>query len=346
MIKKASRKSRVYRLVEIKDKGMGMVAARDIKRGEIIIAESPVLDSSLFSERAALNADEKKALAHLPDERSCMWCGPDVTKRRAAQQLKHAFLKLGQSDQNRVLNLCDAYMKHSNGNKTILGVYATNYMIRGDISLGSHHSVLFLMVSRFNHSCRPNLGWVWVEPYVRVYVNRDVSKGEELCIRYGDIYMGQNKRMKLLRDTFGFTCICDVCQSIKDDELIESNKTRDRIGELVKLISQVGGLNPIEGLRLVDEIMQHLNKEKLDTPLALGRYSYDAYRFACAVGDIKLAKKCIKNARDNYLIVEGSKSKRSQSLEKYFNDPKSHFSWGASFGGSFVALKTLTNMMG
>jgi len=336
-------RSRVYKIVEVENKGMGMVATRNLKRGELIVAESPVLDTSLFNERVALSKDERKVLNHLPDERNFSWAGPEVSLRRSAQQLKHAFSQLGQRDQKRILNLSDAFMSFSNDVKTIAGVFATNFLKKGE---GQPHNILCLTVSRFNHSCRPNITFVWVEPYQRIYTNCDIKKGEELCASYGGIYQAVTERKVYLSKCFRFSCICEACNIASGPDLVDSNIRRKRIAELDQLICKVGALNPVEGLRLVDEVVNLLKLEKLANPSSIGRYSYDAYRFSCGIGDLTSAKKWIKKAHANYLIIEGPKSEKTQDMARYLKNPKSHFNWGASFSGSFVDLKTLINMMG
>lgn len=68
--------------------------------------------------------------------------------------------------------------------------------------------------SYFNHSCSPNVekkrdGRAW-----RFTAGRDVRKGEELCITYlsgEERALDTDSRRKLLRNSWGFECVCDKC---------------------------------------------------------------------------------------------------------------------------------------
>jgi len=315
-----------FQLVEIKDKGFGMVATRDIKLGELLLEEKPILDSFRCSGREALTDDELKVLQHTLN------CIPEgvvsrpAFERQKAQETKFLFLRLSEEEQNSVMELCDAFVGRISGQKTAFGVITTNAVKRGE---NSPDRVLCMKFSRFNHSCRPNVGHMWVEPYERMTANRDISKGEELTTEY--ILLPQNRieRQKHLKEGYGFRCNCEVC-IITGKELSRSNARRERIAVLDKQILSTGALNPLKGLTLCEEMMNVLENEGLAIPVLLGRVYYDAYQLACAIGDLSKAKKWIKLAHENHLISEGARGQGTKKMARYLKKPTSHMNWGIS----------------
>jgi SET and MYND domain-containing protein len=84
---------------------------------------------------------------------------------------------------------------------------------------------VFPWVSYFNHSCIPNLRRYQGDDYgtLEVRAIRDIEAGEELCISYTDLHMTTADRRSVLKDYFGFTCMCQRCTDTTDasDRFIE-----------------------------------------------------------------------------------------------------------------------------
>jgi len=341
--------SQPYRLVEILDKGFGMLAARDIKRGELIVSEKPILDSFISSGTAELTKDEEKLLQHSLKCSSQMQGIriADALTRRMAQEIKSSFKRLSQEDQERIMELSDSFVGRICEEKSALGVLTTNSVSRGS---NSSDRVLCLTFSRFNHSCCPNLGHVWVEPYERMYANRDIKKGEELTTAYVNPAQNRTTRQKILLDGYGFRCVCEAC-ALTGKELSISDARRERMAVLDIEILKVGAMDPVRGIALCEEMINVMEKEELAIPALLGRVYYDAYQLACAIGDFPRAKNWINLAHDNHLISEGDKSQSTQKMAQYMANPKSHMNWGVSrwmVGGGIDAhsLRMLTQLFG
>lgn len=87
---------------------------------------------------------------------------------------------------------------------------ANNFLIAG-----GHHAV-FLLSSRLNHSCEPNV-FQSFNPTLgmkTVYAMRDIEAGEELVTNYIGRechYLVRIQRWEIFRSQWGFTCQCDAC---------------------------------------------------------------------------------------------------------------------------------------
>jgi len=315
-----------FRLVEIKDKGFGMVATRDIKLGELLLTEKPILDSFHSSGKAALTNDEEKVLQHSIKHIPEGVVSSSRLARNKAQEVKSSFMRLSEEERRSIMELSDAYVGRISEQKTPYGVITTNAVTRG---ANSPDRVLCMKFCRFNHSCRPNVGHMWLDPYERMWANRNISKGEELTTEYILLAQNRKERQKYLKEGYGFRCTCEACM-IKGKELIRSNTRRERIAVLDNEILSIGRLNPVKGLTFCEEMMDILEKEGLAIPLLLGRVYYDAYQLACAICDLPNARKWIKLAHENHLITEGINSQETKKMARFLEKPTTHMNWGMS----------------
>ena len=124
--------SNMYKLVEVEGKGMGLVAARNIKKGEIVVEEKPIF---------ALNNDTSKN-----------------TVMNNLQEIN----KMSEKKKKESLALCDSYQNGSNDAETIVSIFVTNRIdLCTQPELGVNKSGLYATLSRINHSCSPNVTWSW-----------------------------------------------------------------------------------------------------------------------------------------------------------------------------------------
>ncbi|XP_006457099.1 hypothetical protein AGABI2DRAFT_181453 [Agaricus bisporus var. bisporus H97] len=77
----------------------------------------------------------------------------------------------------------------------------------------STHRALFFMLSRCNHSCSPNAQWSWDASTLTLTVTalRPIATGEEITISYIPLYSDPTLRQQILKDAYGFDCVCDEC---------------------------------------------------------------------------------------------------------------------------------------
>lgn len=122
--------------------------------------------------------------------------------------------------------------------KRILGIIKSNAHYSND----EGGRGLYLTMSRFNHSCRPNVGYGFNGWEMRLYTSSDVEAGEELCQCYSDMvyFCSRIERREYLQRKFNFDCVCRGCSNDGDDEqlLNESDTRRERLRFLAKALSQ------------------------------------------------------------------------------------------------------------
>merc|ERR1712142_835842 len=97
----------------------------------------------------------------------------------------------------------DAHAKK--GKKSLYGVFKSN-------SFKINDSVLYLQISRFNHSCLPNVAHKFTGSVGRVYALKDIKKGEELFLSYNGTFASLEDRQRQLQNVYKFTCKCEMCQ--------------------------------------------------------------------------------------------------------------------------------------
>lgn len=78
--------------------------------------------------------------------------------------------------------------------------------------LSTHHA-LFFILSRCNHSCRPNAKWSWDASTFTLTVTalRPIATGEEITISYIELHSDPTVCQQILQDAYGFDCVCEEC---------------------------------------------------------------------------------------------------------------------------------------
>jgi len=95
--------------------------------------------------------------------------------------------------------------------------------------------------SRFNHSCRPNVGMDFSGWTIRLFTSRNISRGEELCLSYNQViyYHTREERRKVLQNKYRFDCQCAACchEGEDDSKTKESDHRRLRLRSLAKTLA-------------------------------------------------------------------------------------------------------------
>ena len=221
-----------YKCVEIKGKGLGMVSTRDIKSGELILEEEPVI--TLFHGNA-----------------------PNSVQRH--------FDELSAEKQTAVMELYDRWAtSQTKEDKTPVTIFRTNSVGRGAYVRSDEDGVLCLELSRFNHSCKPNVCHAFADPNERVYAVRDIKAGEELCTYYVNPVQSMEVRQASLQRNYGFTCNCEICTlPEKERKLSEKRRAKYRmLNEKIFTEFERNGYNAQYGLSLVGEIFEVIKIKK------------------------------------------------------------------------------------
>jgi len=284
--------------VTIEGKGVSTVATRDLKCGDMVVEEAPLLQYDYHPEMLSL------LLA--PGRCSAV---PDFIKPQWEQ--------LSEEDQARVMALHDC-----SSQKTLVGVMRTNALARGADSTGS---VLCPVISRFNHSCTPNCQHAWDESAAveRVFACTDIHAGEELSIYYIDICKPMEERQRELSARYGFVCSCKACSG--PDRL--SDRRRSKIAELDGKILQVGAVNQKQALGMVQDLLDKYDEEGIHNLSLRARACYDAFQLALALRDLRAAKKWIGMAHKYRALGEGPENPTTLQMLEFVKDPKRHRNW-------------------
>lgn len=302
---------KAYRLEAVPGKGMGMFATRDIKYGELLLAEKPLMIVDDWQQRTGGGA-----------------------------AIEAAFRQLSAEDQARVMALHDAHTgaqgptlgtavaermgSTPDGRKTAAAIFRTNCLAAGVNSIAS---VLCDEVSRFNHSCAQNVAHAWAPPYERIYAIRDVREGEELCTSYcGPVHCFAERQARL-KMVYGFTCECSKCGA-DPAERARSDKRRTKYERLDEKIPEVGSRDQRQALGLIAEVFDLVKEEEpLNQPAVLMRHAYDGFQMACALQNLAQAKKWIQKAYDYCVIENGEEHEKSREFACLLNNPRSHRLW-------------------
>ncbi|KAM5543458.1 hypothetical protein V8D89_002709 [Ganoderma adspersum] len=272
---------------DVPGKGKGIVATRAIALGELVLAEAP-----LFTQiQSRSNATVVAALA----------------------ALSHA-------DQRRYFSLANA--RRGTAVPPPIGVFETNALPCGNNDarrgVAASSAAIFILGSRFNSSCQPNVSNYWDERMQKITfrATRAIAEGEELCISYLDVLAVRDERRRGLRAAFGFLCRCVAC-SREGAELRASDERRTAVA---RLYQEIGAC---ENNPAVKAALRLLGEEGLLPHFGLTLY-YAAFQFCVCVADVKNAKAWIKKTWEAYCISAGPESEDAVELAAYMEDVRQH----------------------
>ena len=206
-------KSSNFIVTAVGKKGLGVVATAPIKQGDLLLEEAPLLTFQNQSFQVLLG-DLQEVLFDRASFDHWEQSLTETLQSNCSEEVRSKFW-----------DLADVCCK---SDKTALGIARTNAIGLSDDSAG-----LFLLLSRFNHSCNPNVYNTWQEDTgVQVLrATRDIAEGEELCISYLSFLQlcaPRHERLGELSDRFGFDCLCGVCSRPPS----ESDWRRERLSQL------------------------------------------------------------------------------------------------------------------
>ncbi|KIK59257.1 hypothetical protein GYMLUDRAFT_44626 [Collybiopsis luxurians FD-317 M1] len=206
-----ARDASIFRVQELPGKGMGVVAVRDIQRGELIIRERPlfVLPSQVTTSPTDLISQQLSLLS---------------------TEDQHRFFNLSYVDIHLAVHPHLDEDDPENILEKALAIFQTNSVTAGDGKAG-----IFPRMARLNHACSSafNVVYSWRERegVLVVYALKDVKKGKELLTTYTDTKRSRDQRRAYLNHQYSFHCTCDVC-SLPDLESIRSDQRLMSMSEM------------------------------------------------------------------------------------------------------------------
>lgn len=261
-------------------KGLGVIATRKIFRGEFLFREQPFITF------------DETAIDEVADEDS--------------EHILRALAKHPEEEQKRFWGLADS-CRSPGASKSARGIARTNgFPHWNDDSQGC----LYLTISRFNHSCNPNVQNTWQEEEGAevLYANQDIELGRELSISYlsySELCAPREQRRERLRRKFRFDCFCDTC-SLSGELLEKSDERRARLHELDQAFSSDESVsNEVAGL---------LDEELSGNPAGKCRAYFKDFQAVIDSGNLDLAASLAEKAWENSVAAEGLSSSRSLAL--------------------------------
>ncbi|KIM41185.1 hypothetical protein M413DRAFT_11349 [Hebeloma cylindrosporum] len=259
--------------------GIGVFAERDIKYGELLIAERPLLMTGAFTKYKIRGGDWVHDYTY-EDHVKIMWFEQE-------QQLELAFNRMDDDRKEAYMALANSHKEDGSG--PLLGVQRTNgfgidlneltknggrgpsseELIGefGGMNLSEEqqanlkpqetldiYSLVAKDASRMNHSCSPNavLEFSLASFSLQFHANRDIKAGEEIFYSYTDIYVPAAERPKEL-EPYDFTCACTAC-SLATPESDKFRQTSARHMKILETLYQALKARDIEadnGMQMV-----------------------------------------------------------------------------------------------
>lgn len=285
----------LFEVVNIPEKGRGLVARCNIRSGTRILCEEPLFLVS--------NMD------------------PERLNKVVAFKLK----TLAKEQQRQFLSL------HNNfpGRLAFAGIVKTNAL---PCEPGATTGGIYAEICLINHSCLANCHNSWNDETQRETIHsiRDILAGEELSISY-DRGEPSQARQARLRDAFGFDCTCELCSSpaavlqASDERRKRINQLDDEIGDPMTMMT-----NPLVSLRACRTLRDMVVEEYRSSVTALiPRVYYDAFQITVAHSDQARAKVFAERAYKARIDCEGADSPATKRIGRFMRNPTSHPTFGS-----------------
>ncbi|KAI0698086.1 hypothetical protein BC835DRAFT_688817 [Cytidiella melzeri] len=281
---------------------MGMVARRDIKRGEVILKEKP--------------------LFVVPTEVSHMFPGALIMNSLALLKpiQREAFWNL--SYVNLPGHLVEGTPEHSEG--LALAIFQTNAVAAGG-AVG-----IFPQMARLNHGCSSAFNsvysWRQNEGVIVVHALKSVRQGQELLTTYADTKRPRDERRSFLQAHYGFTCQCSVCSL----DAGRSQLSDARLVKMAQLYSRFkswgdGTLSGREAIDIAGEIWRVGEEEGYHSER--GQLAADATYIAASHSDASAVRVWARLAREWYTYELGADSEQAEGMAVLFEHPERHSGW-------------------
>ncbi|TEA14144.1 SET domain-containing protein 5 [Colletotrichum sidae] len=286
--------STLFRVVEMPGKGLGLVAAKTIERGQRIMAHPPAVvihrrfidDIDLENQYRTLDV----AVNHLPE----------ATRKTFMEQM-------GQS-----------------GGHKVHDIIHTNSFELGLPIQDGHHFANYPEVSRYNHDCRPNLAF-YIDSDLRHYTHavRDINPGEELTISYVDSLSARHVRQDRAKRNWGFGCSCDQC-SLPEPLVRDSDNRLWKMWELEHELTNFESDDFDENS--IEVLINLYEQENLDQS-----YGSEPYRIAAVnYNSLQKEEQAVEHARialEQLMMEKGPGHIKTKDMKALLQNPKEHWSW-------------------
>ena len=220
--------SSVYKVTEIKGKGLGCIAIVDIKKGSLILDENPQICPDIkeemlssgwiksllksFYEMSKTDQDEYMTLHNkfnnfqdYQNSEDFQNCKEIVDKSLECLKLEIGEIEHDPQKTKEIFKICNIYLSNS--------FRATSDGVGNGVRIKT---------SRFNHSCKPNaVSMPMVNDLHQVRAISNIKSGQEINLNYIDDpfcgFRSRKYRQNSLFNGWLFHCSCDLCENDVDD---------------------------------------------------------------------------------------------------------------------------------
>ncbi|KAK4193212.1 hypothetical protein QBC35DRAFT_468890 [Podospora australis] len=286
--------STAYSVAPIPGKGLGIVANRLIKKGEIIMQRTP-----------AVMIHSKPHVELQPEVREKVY---EAMINALSETAREKFLaQYGDTVRDKIDN------------------NAFRMFVGDDQHEHESHLGSFPEIARINHDCRPNLHYRLTNITHTTVAVRDIPAGEELTISYIYGQASKKTRTKELQD-WGFNCSCSQC-TLSGFETAASDA---RVREIKRLEKEIEDKMTKGGKEIKPEMAGKLVQLYLDE--RLHAYLAPTYTRAALIysmfGNEEKARELATEAVGALTREYGAHAKDIPSMRQLAENPKGHWSWG------------------
>ncbi|KAI0319514.1 hypothetical protein OF83DRAFT_1109832 [Amylostereum chailletii] len=291
-----------FNIVETQGRGLGAFASCDFHRGDLILVEAPLYSVREHSTGTPRPRDILAAI-------KCL----DEASLNQYLTLKNSMAARGNNESSASVD--DTHL---------IGIYGTNA-----IATGEDDSSIFLLASRFNHSCRPNARYSWhaASRALRIYALQDIPEGQEIMVSYiaGRNVYGSTKaeRFERLNVRYGFYCACEAC-SLPSTVQAESDGRRKELARLWASIPYFSPHQTDARLRAIARGVRLMQEEGYTADA--DDFTNDAAAICAYHGDWDSVTHWARKTYESRLAEFGGDSRRALDTEicTLLADPKRH----------------------
>jgi len=293
---------------EVVDKGIGITATKNIRRGKKLMSWTPVMfvHQDLFTE-VKKKSDRRRlleaAVAYLPDETRAKF------------------------DRQRIQGLAPGGRSRSVEDIILGAPFEVNFGMEYNQEKHSRHYANYPEMAVVQHDCRPNMAYHIDSNFaVRVTVARRTQGGEELTIAYIDPLWPRYKRQAWVqkRRGLGKPCSCQKCSPKGGDE--ELKKSDQRVQRIEEILAELKNHDSkIVTEEMIDEFLALVDQERMHAKLA-DFYENAALNYNYLGFDVK-AKKYADLAVQAGIVEDGPDSNNVIANRIFASDIKGHFSY-------------------
>ncbi|OCF38845.1 hypothetical protein I317_07387 [Kwoniella heveanensis CBS 569] len=299
----------LFKVTSVPGKNLGLVAVQRIKRGELILSESP------FFLLPVAHPDEEITFDHVWPVYGNL-TSDEQRKFRSLYTRKHE-----QVEHNELVNIVES---------NAVPIYKGGEEVNADfLGLGLFHTL-----NRINHSCAPNAGWKWYgeQMQMHLYAYTDIPAGIEICasyLSYQEMLYTYGPRSRRLREEHGFDCLCTACTK-HPEEITASNENLRVCSDIwqrwgrSKICNYARDLN-----KAVQEIEEFVQLARVEHKWDFIGHAYaKLYEVYAVHGKAKEAKEAAQQAFEALSVTQGTGKSRAMGYGLLALDPTQYVRWG------------------